>query len=350
MEQKNHLLVSVIINNYNYGHFLPESVDSALNQTYPNVEVIVVDDCSTDNSQEVITSYGDKIIPIFHQVNGKQAAAFNSGFAKSQGDIIIFLDSDDYLYPYAVERVVLAWKQNIAKVHYRLTVVDKDRKPLGFSYPQGGKPLDSGEVWRNVITEGTYAGVPTSGNAISRKSLTQVFPIPDEYKTMADDYLSVLIPLYGEVVAIEEPLAAYRIHTSNQWALFEVTAARFRRFVQHGQQRCKLLAQKAPELGYEVPQNLDLEFSGRVWFRLASLRLDPQEHPIPSDNALSLIYWGIRSQWKSSDANFLKRLIYSLGFIWVGLMPLPLAKTAIIWLFAPQFRPKILNKVLKVQH
>ncbi|NJR59654.1 MAG: glycosyltransferase [Cyanobacteria bacterium CRU_2_1] len=332
-------LVSIIINNYNYDRFLAEAIDSALNQTYPHVEVIVVDDGSTDNSRHIIAGYGDRIISIL-QENGKQGAAFNSGFAASRGDVIIFLDADDYLYSNTAERVAAAWKPEVAKVHYRLTIVDTDGQSRGFSYPQGSRPLAKGEVWRTVLRVGTYIGVPTSGNAISRHALTQVSPIPSEFKTMADDYLSVLIPLYGEVIAIEEPLGAYRIHTSNQWALTTLESDRFRRFVQHDLQRCELLQQKATQLGYEVPEDLNLRFFGRVWSRLASLRLDPERHLVPSDRPLSLIYWGIRALWKYSHYNWQKRIIFSLWFIWVGIMPLPLAEPAIAWLFAPQFRPK----------
>ena len=334
-------LVSIIINNYNYERFLPEAIDSAINQTYQNTEVIVVDDCSTDNSRDVIASYGDQIIPVYHQENGKQAAAFNSGFAISKGEIIIFLDADDYLFPNAVENIVSVWKPNLAKVHYRLEVVDTYRKPLGFSYPQGGTKLSSGEIWRTILEVGGYIGVATSGNAINRKALEEVFPIPDEYKLTADDYLSMLIPFHGEIVAIETPLAAYRIHTSNQWALATLTAERFQRFVRHDLQNYQLLLQKANELGYEVPKDLEQRNIGRLWSRMASLRLDPQNHLVPSDKPLALIYKGIRSLWKYSDDSLFKKLIFSLWFIWVGLMPLPLAKMAITWLFVPHKRPKL---------
>jgi len=136
------LFISIIINNYNYDRFLPQAINSAINQTYPHTEIIVVDDGSTDNSRDIIAGYGDsvarprnRIIPIF-QANGKQAAAFNSGFAKSQGDIIIFLDSDDYLFPHAVAQIVSVWKPELSKVHYRLTVVDNIGKSLGYSCPQ----------------------------------------------------------------------------------------------------------------------------------------------------------------------------------------------------------------------
>ncbi len=80
-------LASILINNYNYGRFLHEAIDSALSQTYPHTEVIVVDDGSTDNSREIIASYEDQIIPVLKE-NGGQASALNAGFAASRGEIV----------------------------------------------------------------------------------------------------------------------------------------------------------------------------------------------------------------------------------------------------------------------
>ncbi len=339
-------LVSIIINNYNYDRFLAQAIDSALNQTYPHIEVIVVDDGSTDNSRKIIAEYGDRLIPIL-QPNGKQAAAFNSGFAKSRGDIILFLDSDDYLFPHAVERIVAVWQPNLAKVHYRLSVVDTSGQSLGYSSPQGSQPLAIGEVWRTLLEFGGYVSTPTSGNALSRKAMQPIFPIPDEYKLTADDYLSTSIPFYGEVAAIEEPLGAYRIHNNNQWALASVTSDRFRRFVRHDLQNYALLVHKANELGYAVPKDLEQRSIGRLWSRIISLKLDSTNHPVASDRTLSLIYQGIRSLWKYSAFNWQKRLIYSLWFLWVGLMPIPLAKPAMTWLYAPQFRPKAIDWTIR---
>src|SRR5688572_29854944 len=91
-------LVSVIVNNYNYGRFLAQAIDSALSQDYPRLEVIVVDDGSTDDSREIIARYGSKISPVL-KANGGQASAFNAGFNASRGDVVIFLDSDDQLAP-----------------------------------------------------------------------------------------------------------------------------------------------------------------------------------------------------------------------------------------------------------
>lgn len=334
-------LVSIIVNNYNYDRFLAQAIDSTLNQTYPHIEVIVVDDGSTDNSRKIIAEYGDRIIPIF-QENGKQGKAFNSGFAASKGDTIIFLDSDDFLYPEAAAKIVEVWQPKTAKVHYRLNVVGAQGESLGYSLPQGGL-LSTGKVWQNLLEFGAYASTPTSGNALSRKAMERVFPIPDEYRTTADDYLSYSIPFYGEVGAVKEPLGVYRIHDTNQWALASVTGDRFRRFVCHDLQNFALLTQKAKELGYKIPSDLEQRSIGRLWSRIISLRLDPQNHPVSSDSPLSLIYRGIRSLWKYSAFNWQKRLFYSLWFVWVGLMPLPLAEPAMTWLYAPQHRPKLVD-------
>ena len=333
---------SIIINNYNYDRFLAEAIDSALNQTYPQIEVIVVDDGSTDTSREIIASYGDRIMPIL-QENGKQAAAFNSGFAKSKGDIIIFLDSDDYLLPQAVAEIVAVWKPNLAKVHYRLNVVNGAGKSLGYSCPQGSSPLSSGKAWQMLLEKGGYVSTPTSGNALNRQVLSKLLPIPDEYKLTADDYLSFQVPFYGEIAAIEQPLGVYRVHDSNQWALATVTGDRFKRFVLHDLQNFALLTKKAQELGHEIPADLEQRGVGRLWSRIISLRLNAQTHPVQSDRSYQLIYWGIRSLWKYSDFNLPKRLVYSLWFVWVGLMPLSLAKPAIAWLYAPHQRPKLVD-------
>lgn len=338
-------LVSIIINNYNYESFVRDAIDSALSQTFNHIEVIVVDDGSTDNSHQAITSYGDRILAIF-QENGKQAAALNTGLTESRGEIVIFLDSDDYLYPQAVEHIVEAWEPGIAKVHYRLEVVDGNNQPRGFFYPPAGRPLPQGDVLDGLIKVGSYASTPMSGNAYWREPLSKVFPIPDAYKLTADDYLMISIPFHGRLAGIEKPLGAYRIHDTNQWAMAEISGSRFRRFVRHDLQNYALLVQRAKEFGYETPPDLEFRSLGRLWSRLASLRLEPYEHPIPSDRPWLLIRRGIKALWQYSTFNWQKRLIYSVWFFWVGLLPVPLAKLGVGWLYAPHLRPKPVDRIL----
>lgn len=95
-------LVSIIIPNYNYELYLREAIDSALNQTYEHVEVIVVDNGSTDSSKNIIQSYGNRITSLFFQRNTGPSSARNSGVEIASGKYLIFLDSDDVLVSDAV--------------------------------------------------------------------------------------------------------------------------------------------------------------------------------------------------------------------------------------------------------
>ena len=99
-------MISVIIPNYNGARFLREAVDSTLDQQGVEVEVIVVDDGSTDDSRDVIESYGEQIRSLFQKNHGA-CAARNSGLALATGAYVMFLDSDDLLYPGALRRMYL---------------------------------------------------------------------------------------------------------------------------------------------------------------------------------------------------------------------------------------------------
>src|SRR4051794_8812023 len=109
-------LASVVIDNYNYARFLPEAIDSALRQTWPATEVIVVDDGSTDRSRQIMAAYGDRIVPVFKE-NGGQNSALNAGFNRSRGEVVLFLDSDDALLPTAAEAAMGAFAEpDVVKV------------------------------------------------------------------------------------------------------------------------------------------------------------------------------------------------------------------------------------------
>ncbi|GAA4452707.1 hypothetical protein GCM10023189_16550 [Nibrella saemangeumensis] len=214
-------LVSIIIDNYNYGRFLREAIDSALHQTYDYTEIIVVDDGSTDDSPAIIQEYGNTIIAIIKQ-NGGQASAFNEGFKASRGQIIVFLDSDDMLLPTAIEQVVLSFNNpDVSKVHWPMWRIDGSGGKNGEIVPV--HPLAQGDLLKQLIQHGpayfcgTAVGSPTSGNAWSRSFLDQVFPLPEsDFKTGGVDfYLFVLAPVYGQVRTISKPQGLYRVHGSN---------------------------------------------------------------------------------------------------------------------------------------
>src|SRR5688500_16079689 len=119
--------VSVVIPNYNYGRFLREAVDSVLNQTVPPHEVIVVDDGSTDDSWEILESYGERVLTIRQQNQGVGAAR-NSGAKPATEEFLAFLDSDDYWAPKKLEKQLarFAGDGQVGVVHCGFQYVDAD--------------------------------------------------------------------------------------------------------------------------------------------------------------------------------------------------------------------------------
>jgi glycosyltransferase involved in cell wall biosynthesis len=211
-------LVSVIIGNYNYGRFLGEAIASIWEQTYRNFEIIVVDDGSTDNSREVIEAYGEQIIAIF-QANKGQGEAFNVGIAKAQGEIICFLDADDYYHPDKLSKIVSSFRNHPewVQISHGRIAIDGDGSPIG----SGSKTHNQGDVSQLLLRWGRYSMGITSALAYRRQVLEQVLPIPTTRNEAADTYLTAVVPFYGEVGCIDEPLMFYRIHGKNLQARTE---------------------------------------------------------------------------------------------------------------------------------
>ena len=158
-------LASIVICNYNYDRFLGAAIDSAINQTHPHVEVIVVDDGSTDESREVMARYGDRIIPILKPNEGHDTAV-NDGFRASRGDLVCFLDADDALYTTAAARSAEALSAaGVVKVHWPLAIVDGLGRPDGRFLPEGALP--SGDLRAEVITHGPQ-GLPDAAHLRER--------------------------------------------------------------------------------------------------------------------------------------------------------------------------------------
>jgi hypothetical protein len=341
--------VSVVVNTYNYGRFLGRAIDSALGQTHPPLEVIVVDDGSTDDSGAVIASYGERIVPIM-KANGGQASAFNAGFAASRGDVVLFLDADDYLYDDAVERIVASWAPDLAKAHSALDLVDADGRPQGATLPAAEDPLDGGDVVPKILAHGRYVSPVTSGNAFSRAALDAVLPMPeDEYRIAADGYLVNIVPFHGRVRVIDRPLGAYRMHLSNHWSrpmaggerpgllLRSALDTELLRALVHHQHVTHLhVAREARARGLRVPRDLGTRDWIALRARLASLRLDPARHPLPGDRAVTLAAHGVRSVLRYAPLGPRRQSAVAAWFLLVGVLPPQLARLGIAWVFAPE--------------
>ena len=125
--------VSIIVPAYNYAQFLPQAIDSALAQTYSPVEVIVVDDGSTDSTPEVVAQYSDPRVRYVYQKNAGLSAARNTGIGHALYDHVSFLDADDKLLPQMCERIMEAFAKlpaDFALIGCRMIKMAADGTPL----------------------------------------------------------------------------------------------------------------------------------------------------------------------------------------------------------------------------
>lgn len=204
-------LVSVIIPNYNYERYLREAIDSALGQTYPNIEIIVVDDGSTDDSRQIIESYGREIRAVFQQNQGVSAAR-NSGVVQSKGEFVAFLDADDIWLPEKIESQVARFEQDrdLGLVHVWIVDVDADTCEI--------EPhLDGKEGW---VAEALLLGEPViygggSGFLVRRTVLDDVGVFDTNLSTSADWDIFVRIAIKYRFGIVNRILLKYRIHDSN---------------------------------------------------------------------------------------------------------------------------------------
>ncbi len=140
-------LVSLIIPNFNYGGFLAQSIESALGQNYANMEVVVVDDGSTDSSADVIASFAGRIRSLA-KANGGLSSARNAGIGIARGGMFLFLDADDVLAPGAVDGLVSAYEA--CGGGDRLVYGDSLFFDGSASWPVQRK-TPSGLIWRQLL-------------------------------------------------------------------------------------------------------------------------------------------------------------------------------------------------------
>jgi glycosyltransferase involved in cell wall biosynthesis len=205
------LSASIIIANYNYADFLGKAIDSALGQTHPS-EVIVIDDGSLDASAAIIASYTDRVVPIIFPENRGQAAAFNTGIARTTGDVIFFLDSDDWITPNRAERVLQVFQKDpcIQVARHDMSLVDGQRGVVNqrmYGFRAESDPA------ADLINFGLLPG-STGCLAFRRTFLEELGPIPEDcYRRAPDAYLGLAGALSGTlVVTIVEPLYFRRGH------------------------------------------------------------------------------------------------------------------------------------------
>ncbi len=342
-------LVSICVRNYNYGRFVGESIESCLNQTYGRVEVVVVDDGSTDDSAEVLTAYADRV-QVIRQPNGGQFSAAVAGLKATSGAYVIFLDADDLLHAGTVARVVKAFERcpGAGRVQWRLSVVTEEGLPTDRTMPLGNWVMPDGDLSRLVLRRRTYIWPPTSGNAYRRDTVELVLRClgPGHSFVDVDLPLAWATPLIGPVVNLVGTGGDYRWHGDNFSKQIRRDAGIFLHDrldeIAEGQ---AMLVRLGEELGLEVDPDpraaLDWAYAS---YRLGSLRIDPAAHRLPGDRVLSVAARGMAAVATQPDYALFARL---KRFVWFGataLAPRPAARRLVERAFlAPATRPVPLN-------
>jgi hypothetical protein len=338
------LRLSIVIANWNYARFIGQAIDSALAIDWPDVEVIVVDDGSTDDSRDVIRRYGDRVTPIF-QDNAGQAAAASTGFARATGDVVMFLDADDLLDPSIGRELAAVWRPGISKVQFQMKIVDAEGQPTGAKLPQFKGVPSPEEIRAWASHAAAYPTPPGSGNAYAMAFLQQMFPLEGS-ETFADSYLLSAAPYLGDVVTIAKPLVSYRVHGRNDGAMSSFDPSRLGREVARARWRFAHAQRVAEAAGVEVSDVAFRRSLATLPYRLASLRLAPETHPIADDTLGKIVADALRAAFVPQGRTPSGVAVLVAWTLLVAFAPRSLGKQLAFWRFASTSRPKALQQAL----
>jgi len=211
-------IVTVLIDTYNHERFIEEAIVSVLDQDFPtsDMEILVVDDGSTDRTPEIVRKFEPRT-RYLRKENGGQASAFNFGIPQAQGEIVAFLDGDDWWTKNKLQATIEAFEKNphAGAVGHGIIQVDTlANRSTAISPGSAGYfdlATDQGaQTFRNFM-----AFLGTSRVAIRKDILAKVLPIPETLVIEADEFMSTMAVAFGGAVLLAEPLTFYRLHGEN---------------------------------------------------------------------------------------------------------------------------------------
>jgi len=200
-------LVSVLMTSYNRQQYIAEAIESVLASSYKNFELIIVDDCSSDNTINIAKAYetNDSRIKVYQ--NSKNLSQFgnrNKAASYAKGEFLKYVDSDDIIYPYTLQMMVEAMlKYPKAALGYCLTL-GTCKKPFPYQ-------LESKDAFKQHFFEGGPMFVGPSGLIIKRKAFEEVQGF-EEFGMPSDNHLTLKIAARYPVVAMPRDLFWWRIH------------------------------------------------------------------------------------------------------------------------------------------
>lgn len=231
-------LISVIIPVYNGAAYIAPAIDSVLHQAYPFVEIIVVDDGSTDETAAIVAQYGDKVRYLY-QPNCGSAVARNAGVALAKGALLAFLDHDDLWDP--------------AKLRYQADYLAQ-HPPIGYVLTRMKPLIAPGIAWPTTLNQHYYAQNPVavflSALLVRRQVFAQVGPFDPSLRTAQDvDWFARAQDLGIQSGVVEQVLLYKRIHNNNISLNTAKGPQNLLQALKHS-----VLRKKARQIGYEMDQ------------------------------------------------------------------------------------------------
>ena len=214
--------ITTLIDTYNHEHFIEDSINSVLNQGLAGseMEILVVDDGSSDRTADIVHKFAPRV-RLLRKPNEGQASAFNAGISEACGEILFFLDGDDWWAPGKVTAVLKAFLENpnVGLVGHGISEV----------YPDGHTRVEvprqvcnfritSADAARSFRLSKGFLG--TSLMAYRRDILNRIGSVPEKLRFEADEYLFTLAGLFADVMILPDSFTFYRRHDAN---LFQLT-------------------------------------------------------------------------------------------------------------------------------
>lgn len=218
--------VSIIVPSYRHARYLPRRLDSLLNQTLQDFELIIIDDCSPDHSQEIIEQYRSdpRVRIIYHQTNQGVNATINEGMALARGEYVHIAESDDWCEPTLLEKLcgLLDSHPNVGLAHAGLCIVDETDQFLCYYRDRDKLPPDlqahlkhdyiahGKDEFEKLLQKNIYANC--SGIIFRRHCYQTLGGRDQRFQLSADWHMWLRLCLYWDVAYLSEPLVYWRIH------------------------------------------------------------------------------------------------------------------------------------------
>lgn len=259
------VLASIILPSYNYEEYLAEAIESVLNQSFRDFELIIVDDHSTDNSREIIQEYVSKdkrIRAVFHKENRGISKTLNDGLAEAKGKFVAFINADDVWVCSKLEKQLDILKENEDLIVWSEgEIIDNKGRPTGETFTQKmadpsrlHPAVKSGDIFKELI----YGNFIFFASLILKKENIRHVEFDEQHLKYLNDYkFEIDLAKRHKYYFIPKPLAKYRIHGKS-------TATRDPK----GYRKDRIAAEKyiLQKYGGEIPNKL----KAKLFFRISS--------------------------------------------------------------------------------